>query len=305
MRRIVWTAVALLFTVSLSAQTTAQEYISRYNLLVGKLGLDGVGIETLVNKWEADYPDDVDMLCAKYNYYFTKCQRNEVVSKAQDRFLGAEPVLSLKDSTGTKVNYFTEVFYDDEMYGLASQALDKAIRLRPDDIGLRFSKITSLLAYEKESPDMATQALRSLIDYQGSSHPKWNYAGEPFTEDDFKASMTEYCYALFRTGSPTSSEAFKSVSEKMLSYYPKDTNFLNNLGSYYLVCKKDYKTAQKYYAKTLKLDPDNYPAIRNCVILSRKTGNAKMEKKYLQMLARVSPDETERNSAKIRLEALK
>lgn len=298
-------AAALLCAVSLSAQTTAQEYLSRYSLLVGKLGLDGVGIETLVHKWEADYPDDVDMLCAKYNYYFTKCQRSEVVSKAQDRFMGADPILSLKDSTGTKVNYFTEVFYDDEMYGLASQALDKAIRLRPDDIGLRFSKITSLIAYEKESPDMATQALRGLIDYQGSSHPKWNYAGEPFTEDDFKASMTEYCYALFRTGSPTSFEAFKSVSEKMLSYYPKDTNFLNNLGSYYLACKKDYKTAQKYYTKTLKLEPDNYPAIRNCVILSRKMGNAKLEKKYLQMLARVSPDETERTSAQVRLEALK
>lgn len=305
MKRIITVALALCVAATLFAQTSAQDYLSRYKLLIGKVGLDGLGVETLVNKWEADYPDDVDMLCAKYNYYLTKCQKSEVVAKSQDRYLGAAPVLSLKDSTGTDVHYFTEVFFDDEMYGTASQALDKAIRLRPDDINLRFAKITSLLSYEKESPDMATQALRSLIDYNGSSHPNWKMGEEPFTDEDFRASIMDYCFAFFRIASPASFESFKSISEKMLSYNPKDTEFLNNLGSYYLAYKKDYKTAQKYYAKTLKLDPDNYGAIRNGVILARKTGNTKLEKKYLQQLMRVSPDEMEKSSAKIRLEAMK
>jgi Tfp pilus assembly protein PilF len=100
-------------------------------------------------------------------------------------------------------------------------------------------------------------------------------------------------------------ESFRSVSEKLLSYYPKDTDYLNNIGSYYLAAKKDYKTALKYYTKTVKLAPDNYAAIKNCVLAARKQGNPKQEKKYLQMLVRVSPDELERNSAKIRLEAMK
>ena len=305
MKRVLLSVAYLLFATSLFAQMSAQEYLSRYQLLIGKVGLAGLGVETLVNKWEADFPDDVEMLCAKYNFYFTKSQNNEVVSKPQDRYLGADPVLSLKDSTGAKVNYFTEVNFDDEMYGLASQALDKAIRLRPDDIRLRFTKITSLLSYEKESPDMATQSLRSLIDYHYSSHPVWKLGEEAFSEEDFRSSMMEYCFVLYRIASPASFESFKSVSEKMLAYSPKDTEFINNVGSYYLACKKDYKTAQKYYAKTLKLDPDNYAAIRNCVMAARKLGNKKMEKKYLQMLQRVSPDEVERASAKIRLEALK
>lgn len=296
---------ALACSVSLFAQTSAQDYLARYRLLVGKLGYDGVGIETLVNKWEADFPEDVDMLCAKFNYYFTKCQQPQIVPKEQERFLGAEPVLSLKDSTGKKVNYFQEVFYDDEMFGSASQALDKAIRLRPAQIDLRLSKITSLLSYEKESPDMATQSIQGLIDYHYAAHPVWTYGTEPFSEEDFRSSMVEYGYHLFRTASPASLESFKSVSEKMLAYNPKDPDFLNNLGSYYLVARKDYKTAQKYYTKTLKLDPDNYAAVRNCVIISRKLSNPKMEKKYLQLLMRVSPDETEQASAKVRLEALK
>lgn len=61
----------------------------------------------------------------------------------------------------------------------------------------------------------------------------------------------------------------------------------------------------KYYAKTLKLAPDNYGAIKNCVLAARKLGNTKLEKKYLQMLVRVSPDDMEKTAANIRLEALK
>ena len=305
MKKIGWLVAALLTTATMWAQTSQEEFLSRYNLLVGKVGPDGLGVETLVGKWEAAFPDDVDMLCAKFSYYYSKAQRSEVVAKSQERFLGAEPILTLNDSTGAKVNYFTEVFFDDEMYGVASQALDKAIRTRSDDISLRFSKISSLLNYEKESPDMATQDLKSLIDYHYTSHPTWKYGEDPFSEEDFHGAMMEYAYALFRVGSPAAYASFRTLSEKMLSYNPKDTDFLNSLGSYYLVCQKDYKTAQKYYAKTLKLDPDNYAAIKNSVLLARKTGNVKQEKKFLQSLMRVSPDEMERASAKIRLEALK
>lgn len=298
--------VAMLFAATmLFAQTSAQEYLSRYVLLVNKLGPDGLGVETLVKKWEADFPDDVDMLCAKYNYYHTKSQHSEVVPKEQEKYLGEKPILSLKDSTGANVHYFTETIYDDEMYGIATQALDKAIRLRGDDVSLRFTKISSLLGYEKDSPDMATQALRSLIDYHCTAHPLWKYGQEPFSEESFLATMSDYCYYLFRVASPASFESFKSVSEKLLSYYPKNTDFLNNIGSYYLVAQKDYKTAMKYYGKTLKLDPDNYAAIKNCVLASRKLGNAKLEKKYLQMLVRISPDEKEKASAQIRLSSMK
>jgi len=296
---------AFLCTASLFAQTTAEEYLSRYRLLAGKLGLDGLRIETLDDKWEADYPDDVNMLIAKFNYYYAKCQESKVVSKDQARYLGAEPILSLNDSTGAKVNYFTEISFDDEMYGMASQALDKAIRLHPDDISLRFSKVTSLISYEKESPDMATQALLGLIDYNASTQPAWTYGENPFTQEEFRASVLEYCYVLFRIASPTSLEAFKTVSDKMLSYAPKDVDFLNNIGSYHMAAKKDYKTALKYYAKSLKQDPANYNAIKNGVLAARRSGNAKMEKKYLQLLMRHSPDEMERNSAKVRLEAMK
>ena len=50
------------------------------------------------------------------------------------------PLLSLKDSTGVDVYYFQESFYDDEGYGKAIKAIDKAIRLSEDNLGYRFAK---------------------------------------------------------------------------------------------------------------------------------------------------------------------
>ena len=59
------------------------------------------------------------------------------------------------------------------------------------------------------------------------------------------------------------------------------------------------------YNKVLKKKPDDYAAIKNCVLLARKDKNVKLEKKYLPMLIKVTPDETEKATAQARLSVLK
>ena len=73
MKRIAFALSALLLSITLAAQTTQEEFQKRYELLSGRLGPGGVGIETLINKWEAAFPDDCNMLEAKYSYYISKC----------------------------------------------------------------------------------------------------------------------------------------------------------------------------------------------------------------------------------------
>ena len=90
----------------------------------------------------------------------------------------------------------------------------------------------------------------------------------------------------------------------MLSYRPESHCFLTNLGSYMFVVKHDSKAALKCYNKVLKKHPDDYPTIRNCVILARTSKDVKLEKKYLRMLLEVTDDPTEQASAKVRLENL-
>ena len=306
MKKLFFAFAASLAVLSATAQTkpAQKDYLDRYNLLVNRLGAAGVGIETHLQKWERDYPDDTDMLIGKFSYYLTKSQSNKLEIKEGNRYLGAAPVLTLKDSLGRDVNYFTVTNYDDELFGKATQAIDKAIELNQNRLDFRLFKISALLDYEKESPDMALAGLKALIDYDGHSHPTWEYPGLVSDKDLFPAIVQDCCFAFYQLGTPGGYEAFKELSEKMLSYYPSATQYMTNIGSYYLVYKKDSKSALKMYNKVLKKKPDDYATIKNCVLLARNDKNVKLEKKYLPMLIRVTPDETEKASAQARLSAL-
>lgn len=297
---------ALAISLTAIAQTpSSKDFQDRYDLLVSKLGPTGVGIETLLDRWAAAYPDDVQMLTGKFSYWFSKSQTLQLVPKDQQKFLGENPAVVLKDSTGANVNYFQETMYDDEMFGEAQKALEKAIQLYPDRLDLRFLKVASLIGYEKESPDMALSSLKSLMIYNATQHPKWEYPGVDKVDNEFfSAALQEYCYLFFRYGTPATYEAFKELSQQMLTYEPKNVLFLDNIGSYWLVARKDNKTAMKYYSKVLKIKADDLTAIKNIIILARNSNNVKLEKKYLPQLIKYTQDEKEKITAQARLKSL-
>ncbi|MDY2972466.1 MAG: hypothetical protein SOR84_00075 [Candidatus Cryptobacteroides sp.] len=297
---------ALAISLTAIAQTpSSKDFQDRYDLLVSKLGPTGVGIETLLDRWAAAYPDDVQMLTGKFSYWFSKSQTLQLVPKDQQKFLGETPTVVLKDSTGANVNYFQETMYDDELFGEAQKALEKAIQLYPDRLDLRFLKVASLIGYEKESPDMALSSLKSLMIYNATQHPKWEYPGVDNVDNEFfSAALQEYCYLFFRYGTPATYEAFKELSEQMLTYEPKNVLFLDNIGSYWLVARKDNKTAMKYYSKVLKIKADDLTAIKNIIILARNSNNVKLEKKYLPQLIKYTQDEKEKITAQARLKSL-
>ena len=195
-------------------EETAETYRKRYELVVSKLGYDGVGVETILNQWAKLDSLDVDMLVAKFNYYFTKSQSTEVVVKPQKKYLGASPVLSLKDSTGTDIHYFQEVMYDDDLFADAMRNLDKAISVKPERIDLRFTKTAALMSYEKGSPDMALSYLLSMVDMDQEGC-EWEYPGYEITDAFFAEAVQEYCHAFFRLGTPSAYNAFRTLSESI------------------------------------------------------------------------------------------
>lgn len=302
MKRIILITFILLGSFASQAQTSSR-YEQRYDLLVSQFGHAGVGVETVLDNWAKVDSTNAKMLYGRFAYMFTKAQTEQVEARPGKKYLGMDPVLTLKDTLGNDVNYFQVNSFDDDLYAESLKAADKAIYYWPDRLDFRFMKANAYIAYEKESPDMALAYLMSLADENVRRKSSWEYDGEKADQNFFQDAMQEYCFSLYSIGTPASYEAFRTLSEKLSVMFPDNTDFMNNMGSYHLIAKNDYKSAYKYYNKVLKLHPDDETAIRNCVLAARKQKNVKLEKKYLEMMLKHGSDQ-EKLQAEGRLKAL-
>ena len=259
-----------------AAQTTADEFQARYERLVQRVGYDGVGVETLLDRWGEAFPDDMRVPIGRFNFYYHRGHFTEMVSvPGARRFLGREPVLTLKDSTGQDVPYFEEDFFDDEPFGEALKIVDERIAAQPDELRWYYIKISALADYEKGSPDMCGSELRKLIMRNATSHPAWTLDGEPASQEAFQQGIGEYCARFYEVGSEDTYELFFQLSTMMNKYFPQNTVFINNIGSYWLIARNNEKTAAKYYKKALKIDPEDYAAKRNLQIIERRQAKAR------------------------------
>ncbi len=287
MKRIYVTIALALVSVLSWAQGQSELLERRYNLLVDKVGLAGIGVETVLDAWGKVDSTNLNMQMGRYRYYLTKAQSTTVVAKPEKRYLGLEPILSLKDSLGKEVNYFQEPVYDDLLYGQAMKSMDKIIALAPDRLDFRFLKANTFISYEKGSPDMTLDYLLRLCDEAAARTKDWTFGQEKKDKAFFADSMQEYCYNLFVIGTPSSREAFVTLSRKLNSLFPENLDFLNNIGSYHLL-SEDYKGALKTYGKVLKKDPGNVTALQNSLLAARRMKNTKLIEKYTQQLQKYS-----------------
>ena len=281
-------ALAALVLVCTALPAQSVDWQKKYERQVKAVGLSGVGVETILDSWGAADSSSVDYLAARYAFWFDKSHSLVVEAHDSPRYLGMEPMFELSDSSKSNTVWYYQVdSFDDELFGRALRYLYKAAAAMPAELEYRVWKVSALMLYEKESPDMTLGLILSLIDEDRSIGQKWLYQGEEQDRDFFDGLIQEFCWNLFNLGTPQAREAFLKVSEKMLSYDRKSPVFMANVGSY-LMSVKEYKKALKQFDKVLKLDPDNDTAIRNCVTIARILRDDKLKSRYNPMLSRLS-----------------
>lgn len=272
--RLIITFFAALSCAMLLAQSVGDDYLAKYQRQIRNAGVAGVGVQTIVDNWIAACPDDARAYEARFNYCFAKSRSTEIQPKNSERYLGQKPVLTLKDSTGRDVNYFQEDVFVDSLFASCLTAIDKACILKPLELRYHFDKITAMLSYEKDCPNLSYELVNSLIDsFVKNKGADWTLDNEALPEDRdevFCQCIGEFCYTFFQVGSPSSYRYFLALSEKMNKLYPKNPVFLDNIGSYWQVAEKNDKKALKYYKKALKLDPQDYAALNNIRLINRR-----------------------------------
>lgn len=265
---------AALSCAMLLAQSAGDDFLAKYQRQVRNAGVAGVGVQTIVDNWIAACPDDARAYEARFSYCFAKSRSTEIQPKNSERYLGQKPVLTLKDSTGRDVNYFQEDVFVDSLFASCLTSIDKALSLQPLELRYHFDKITAMLSYEKDCPDLSYELVNELIDsFVKNKGADWTLDNEALPEDRdevFCQCIGEFCYTFFQVGSPSSYRYFLALSEKMNKLYPKNPVFLDNIGSYWQVAEKNDKKALKYYKKALKLDPQDYAALNNIRLINRR-----------------------------------
>lgn len=275
MKRKITTTILAAFCICAAAQT-ADEYRRLYEKTASRVGYAGVGIETLIDNWaKADSSGSPDLQVARFRFHFEKSRRDSITVREESRHLGMEPILSLKDSTGKTVNYYKETFYDAGEFNVAISELDIAAASDERRLDLRVLMADALIQYDKEGTALSLPYLTRLIEENYVLKRKWTLPGEEYTADTFPDLVQSWCHAFYSKGTPQGYEAFKTLSDKMLKYEKNGVSFIDNLGAYNLVVKKNDKAALNYYRKALKIDPDDQIAIRNIKLIERRTAKKK------------------------------
>lgn len=294
---------ALLALQPVSAQLSSAEYKEKYDRQVRAVGYAGLGVETILEHWGNVHPDDPDMLEGRFFFDLTRARSTKMLRSPKAKYMGREPVMTLKDSTGTPVYFYEEEFYADSLFACAIRHLDRAAALRPEEFLYRSHLLNALIAKEKEEPVLSVEELDALIGHDKATRPKWTFRGQATEPEFFADVVQDYCRLYYDIGTPKSYAAMRRISERMIKLYPARLEFQTNMGAYWRTAENNPKKALAVYKKVLAKDKDNYQAAKNGFLTARSIDDRKMQKTCLETLVRVSPQESERLSAEALLKS--
>jgi tetratricopeptide (TPR) repeat protein len=241
------------------SQGFGQDYKAKYIKLSNQKDNDKEVLSYL-KEWEKAQPNNAELYVAYFNYYFNK-SRSEIIHLETQPGPGEN--LSLKDSTGKTAGFIYGGYqYNDSLFLLGQRYVNEGIKRNPKRLDLYFGKIYTLGAVGKY--DEYLKELLKVIDLSIKSNYNWIYTDDKKLDNPkefFKGIIQGYCNELFNLNPPRF-ELIKSISQKMITYFPQDVEYYSNIGSCYAM-QKDYKKGLEYFLKANKLNPKDVIVLNN------------------------------------------
>ena len=237
----------LLFLLASPVYLFGQDFYSKYEELMAT-GQHGK-INALFELWEAESPDDENLFITGFNHYLTISRVQRIITP------------TVKDSTKQEESYISsEVFFNDSLFDISQQFINKAIAKSPKRLDLHFGKIHAISV--KGDHRQQTSEILGIINIGDKIKHQWYWGGDEVHENPkalFTESIYEYVASLYNSNQY---DYVQQISESMIKSFPKEIASYSNLGACYLI-KGDYKKALKYFKKARKLNKQDIIVLNN------------------------------------------
>ena len=193
--------------------------------------------------------------------------------------------------------------YNDSLFNLGQFYVSEGIKRNPKRLDMYFGKIYSLGAIGQY--DKYLSELLKVIDLSVKSNYEWLWTDDKKLDnpkDFFKGTIQSYCYELFSMN-PPKFDVIKSISERMILYFPQEVEYYSNIGSCYAM-QNDIKKGLSYFLKAISLNPKDVIVLNNLAYSYEQLKDNNSAIKYYELVIKYG-DEQQQTHAKSSIEALK
>ncbi len=230
-------------------------------------------VESTLEKWEKESPDNPELLIAYFNYYLHR---------------EMESVLTMGKMDDGRYGLYDRQTFKDEDVKTGISYLDKALKKYPDRLDIHFGKCSSLIHAGKY--EEASNAILDLLETSQKVKNNWKWTNnQPVNEKGETAlfsGINDYCTMLFNYFDSTK-DYLNSIFSKIEKLYPNNIIGLNQSARYYSLSGNNEK-AIKQLKKAYNLDKSDYIVIGNLGYMYELSGNYKEARKWYTEMSKLS-----------------
>lgn len=249
----------------------ASDYNSLFNTCISDGRYDQA--DSVLRVWESQAPDDPELYPARFNYYLNTARTSVLVLNGSDGV--ADGDLVFRDSSGAVAGSIGDsVIWNDSLFALAMQTIDKGIEAYPRRLDFRLGKAAAARLYGAW-PDVAA-TLGGVLNLAGQKGARWCWTGGDELGDSAREMIADaafdYLRGLYYSGDAGALAYAEPLGERILKVFPKDVRALNFIGALRYE-SGDIDGALSYFGRASKAAPDDALPLCNIAYLHYEQGD--------------------------------